>query len=381
MQNVCRIVIGGDLCPTPKNQALFESGDAEALFGDKILSLFRGADVSVCNLEGALTDGKTPAQKCGPRIRSSKASAAGIRALGVTCVTLANNHFTDYGAQGCRDTCEALEEHGIAYFGAGGNENTVQPSYTVQKNGVTVTLYAVAETMFNRAGADTPGVNLYDEYRVCREIAELKSRCDRLIVLYHGGPEFFRYPSPELTKRFHRMADSGADLIVSQHSHAVGAREDRHGSVLIYGQGDFLLARHENEFTATGLLLEAEVSAETMTVTPHLLTHEGGTVRMDEKQDLRAFEQRSAQLSDDDLMRKEYRAFCDKKMLMYLEAFRGKRLTDKIVRRLLPRESYLRWLKKQYREDQILRTLHTIRCEEHSEQAIRGLLDMLEGQP
>ena len=63
--------------------------------------------------------------------------------------------------------------------------------------------------MYNEPSSDTPGAYLYDEYAVCREVESIKSECDFLIVVYHGGAEKFRYPSPQIRRRFHRMADCG----------------------------------------------------------------------------------------------------------------------------------------------------------------------------
>ena len=48
-----------------------------------------------------------------------------------------------------------------------------------------------------------------------------KSQCDYLIVMYHGGTEFFWFNSKMARRRFHRMAESGADLVIA----ATGIRD------------------------------------------------------------------------------------------------------------------------------------------------------------
>ena len=43
---------------------------------------------------------------------------------------------------------------------------------------------------------------------------ELKKQCDYVIVLYHGGKEHYRYPSPYLQKVCRKIVDKGADIVV-----------------------------------------------------------------------------------------------------------------------------------------------------------------------
>ena len=257
-----RVLIAGDFFPQ-KNQALFSEGEIEALFGTEIIELFQNVDYSICNLEGVLTEAKCRIPKCGPSIKASPDTSLALRKLGVKCVTLANNHTMDYGAKGYKDTCEELDKNEIRYFGAGENTNSIQTHYNITLDGVRLAFYTVAETVFNIPDAETAGVNLYDEYRVCNELKTIKANCDFLIVIYHGGVEYYQYPTPWLKTRFHRMADCGADVVVAQHTHCIGAKEDYNGSYLLYGQGNFhLFQRSEPELTRSGLLLELLISKE-----------------------------------------------------------------------------------------------------------------------
>jgi poly-gamma-glutamate synthesis protein (capsule biosynthesis protein) len=56
------------------------------------------------------------------------------------------------------------------------------------------------------------------------------------------------------------MLESGADLVVCQHSHCVGSFEQYNGGTIVYGQGNFLFDRHDNEFWGTALLVKAILS-------------------------------------------------------------------------------------------------------------------------
>lgn len=96
-------------------------------------------------------------------------------------------------------------------------------------------------------------------------------------MLYHGGREFYRYPSPGLQHRFRRMADKGADLVVAQHTHCVGCCEKYNNSTLVYGQGNFIFDYGDDEYWNTGLLIE--VDCNVVSYIPYF--KENGKIRMD----------------------------------------------------------------------------------------------------
>ena len=77
------------------------------------------------------------------------------------------------------------------------------------------------------------------EYDTFGDITEAKKKADRVIVCYHGGKEYCRYPSPRLRDVCRNMARCGADVILCQHSHCIGCYEEFEGSHILYGQGNF----------------------------------------------------------------------------------------------------------------------------------------------
>ena len=216
--NPIRVLIAGDLLPSENKYPLFEEGNAEALFGKEICQLFSNSDISIANLEGPLTDSSFPLKKDGPGIKAPKSSIAGIKRLGLTAVALANNHITDYLQPGIDDTIAVLREAGIKYVGIAPRRSCSSPvnsHLSFEVRGRKICIYNVSETFFNRPTKDMDGANVYDEWIVLNEIKELKQTHDFLIVIYHGGAEYFPYPTPQTRTRFHRMADCGADFITS----------------------------------------------------------------------------------------------------------------------------------------------------------------------
>ena len=367
-----KIVIAGDLFPVPSNFDRFSERDVKYLFGDKIRSLFEEADLRVCNLEGALTDRPQKGVKTGPVVFAPTSVINGIKRLGIDCCALANNHITDAGPVGVTDTIQTLEEAGIQHLGAGENEKSINHSLSFDVDGKKICLYNVAETMYNAPGENRPGAWLYDELIVCRELESLKNQCDLLIVIYHGGSEKYRYPSPQTRRRFHRMADAGADVILSQHTHCVGSEEYYNGSYLLYGQGNFLFRSFNNEFTDTGLIVELVLGDDGYEVRKQLVDAVGDTVRYDERQDFTAFNERSSKIADEDFLAQKFDEYCLGELPVYLKAYKGKILGLKVIRRFFPKW-YKRICMERYERNQILFTLHSLRSEQNREIAIRGL--------
>jgi len=55
-------------------------------------------------------------------------------------------------------------------------------------------VYTCAEHEFTIATENTPGANPFDPLESLDHIQELKSKCDFVLVLYHGEKAHYRYP-------------------------------------------------------------------------------------------------------------------------------------------------------------------------------------------
>ena len=371
-----KIIIVGDLFPVPSNFDKFSEGDIQYLFGEKICKLFSDADYRICNLEGALTDRPGKCEKTGPSLFAPTATIAAYSVLGINCCSLANNHITDAGDQGVIDTMDTLQKANIQYLGVGKNEDEIRKFLSFEIKDQKIGIYNVAETMYNAPNSEKPGAHLYDEYVVCKELATYKNECDYLIVIYHGGMESFRYPSPEIKKRFHRMVDSGADMVLSQHTHCIGSEEYYKGAYLLYGQGNFLFRSFNNEYTDTGILLEIEFDHEIVKIRKHLVNAVKDTVRYDNEQDFTSFYERSSKINDDVFLRQQFEQYCFSKLPHYIFVFKKRSILRKAIMKFFPKW-YKNFLINSFNKTQLLFILHTVRSEQNRETFICGLEKLL----
>lgn len=376
---MAKVIIAGDLFPTESNIEYFKNKDIKAIFGPQIVRLFNEADYCVCNLEGTLCDDDTkPISKDGPNLRAPVETIVGIAELGIDSVSLANNHSSDYGTEGFAQTLMALERLNISSFGAGRNIHSINSYVIAEVDGIKIGFYGVSETVFNIPDEITAGANLYDEYRVCKEILDLKKECSYVIVLYHGGIEHFLFPTDEIRKRFHRMADSGADVVLAQHTHCIGEEEIYNGAYLLYGQGNFCLnfRPKPNQWNLFGLFLEVNITKEGLTIYKHMVKRNQVGTSYDNEQDFTMFLERSERVQRGDSMEKEFSSFADDRIIPYLEAFRGKNLIDKIIKRIMPKY-YRMYLKSRFTKQQLLKILNALRSDEFGAIAIKGVENLL----
>ena len=234
-------------------------------------------------------------------------------------------------------------------------------------------IYACAEHEFTIATANTPGANPFDPLESLDHIVTLKAECDYVIVLYHGGKEHYRYPSPYLQKVCRKMAQKGADLVVCQHSHCIGCYETYNDSTLVYGQGNFLFDDSDSEFWQTSLLIRLSIS-DKLHIDYIPIVKAMSSVRLaDDKtaEDiLAAFHQRSCEILKSGFVEQQYQQFAADNYLSYVSQFAafGKWLS-RIDRRLL--NGML--AKRKYNKRQSLAIQNYIECEAHRELVLAGL--------
>ncbi len=326
------LIIGGDLAPTKSNFSVFERGDLESIIDEKLLNCIRKADFRIFNLEVPLTDELRPVLKDGPNLFSPVSAIKGIKRLNPDVLAIANNHILDQDEQGLLQTISQLDKNGIKHVGADSNLEKAVIPLILEKDGIKVGIYACAEHEFSIAGEKSAGANPFDPLESPDHISALKGQSDFVIVLHHGGKEHYRYPSPGLRKVCRKMVDKGADLVVCQHSHCIGAYERYEKATIVYGQGNFLFDRNNNEFWKTGLLLKVSFD-DVMSVdfVPFIKRENGVELADNEvaKEVMDSFLHRSEQILKPGFVESEFERFCDENGQYYMAVFAG---MGKIIR-------------------------------------------------
>lgn len=372
-----KLYIGADFVPTDINRVLFETGNIEALVGKELLGLFKQSDLNVFNLEVPLTDASTPIDKFGNNLKSPTKTIYGYKALEPIFLTLANNHSLDHGVEGLTTTLELLKKHDIKNAGTGANVKEAKKPFIFEKDGIRIGFYMCAEHEFTVASCHTMGANPFDVLESFDDVEALKKTCDYVIVLYHGGKEFYRYPSPMLQRYCRKFVDKGADLVVCQHSHCIGSREDYGNGTIIYGQGNFIFNSEfyiqHKEFVKDSLLISVEATKDTFVVSevPIRGTERGTRLATESEADetLTAYKQRSEHIRDAHFVVQAYKDFADTHVKRYLREFIGRSFIIRAINALFGRKLMQLLLGK----TSYLAIQNYLECEAHHELFLRGI--------
>ena len=117
-----KVLVAGDFCPQGRVSSILEKGDYQFVLGS-VKELLPAADYAIVNFECPVCGERVrPIEKHGPNLRCTTKGIAAIKWAGFRCVTLANNHFYDYGEEGIRQTLDSLTNNNILYVGGGRTE-------------------------------------------------------------------------------------------------------------------------------------------------------------------------------------------------------------------------------------------------------------------
>ena len=370
------ILIGADLVPTETNYDMFRSADIDKLVGAKLKDILINADYRIFNLEVPLINENAPIDKCGPNLIAPENTIRGIKSMGVNLFTIANNHIMDQGVQGLESTCDLLQKNGISYVGVGKNLSEAAQPYIFTYKGKKIGVYACAEHEFSIAGEHSCGANPFDPLESPDHVRKLKSECDYVIVLYHGGKEHYRYPSPNLQKVCRKLIDRGADLVVCQHSHCIGCVEEYNGGTIVYGQGNFLFDHSESEYWQTSLLIQINDDFK-ITYLPIVKYKEGVRLADADKADdiIKQFNVRSEEIKQEGFIDNKYGDFAQDKIEEYLAAVLA--INDGFAYRAinkLTNHKFKKWIiSRKYNQKKRLILQNFIECEAHRELMLKGI--------
>lgn len=236
---MCEIIIAGDLCPKSRTAQLFDESRYSDVFGE-VKTVIESADYALVNLEAPIVYGNAnPINKIGPNLKCNEKVIEAIKFAGFKGVTLANNHFYDYGEEGVLKTISELENNGIDYLGAGRNLDEAKRTLFKEINGESFAFINCCEHEFSIATDTSAGSNPIDVIGQYYAIKDAKLKAQHVIVIVHGGIEMYQLPTPRMVKTYRFFIEAGADAVINHHQHCFSGYEYYRGKPISYGLGNF----------------------------------------------------------------------------------------------------------------------------------------------
>lgn len=219
--------------------------------------LFVGDDLTVANLECPVTDIVAPVA-APVTFRCDPASLPAMRRAGVDVVSQANNHVSDQGTAGLRDSLSRIGRVGLAVVGAGEDREEALRAAIVRQEGWTIAVLGFDQVSDPDAvaGPRRPGSAPGRELgRVTAAIARAATEADLVIVAIHWGIEGSPAPTRLQVHQAHRMVDAGADVVFGSHAHRLHPLELYRGAAIFYGLGNTVWPRADGASGGIGRVL------------------------------------------------------------------------------------------------------------------------------
>ncbi len=204
----------------------------------------KNADITYINLESPLFAGC--GVNPGPTFTfcGDARFVNGLTYMGADVANLANNHLTNYGAQGVALTDQLLHQHGIQTSGLG-------PVAVIDVRGIKFGFIG-----FNGVG------RAIDKVALKAGIARARQLADIVVVQFHWGKEYERQPMPDRGVPTpddpvvigHDAIDWGADIVIGNHPHWYQGIEIYHGKLITYAHGNFVFDQMWSEETREGVI-------------------------------------------------------------------------------------------------------------------------------
>ncbi len=255
---------GGDVhFPTGTNLGDRLAADPADALGPTVPALLSGVDLSMVNLESALTDGTCPDPQPKQYVFDAPQSAvSAFKGAGVTLITEANNHGEDCGAAGLQTALATRAQTGYTILGIGQNAAQAFTPYTTTIHGEHIAIIAATQVIDSdlqsawTATTTQPGLaSAYDVNDLVAAVEAARKTADTVIVYVHWGTELDACPNPLQEPLAQVLVQAGADIVVGTHAHVLLGAGYLGSAYVDYGLGNFAFYDNSPPENASGSLV------------------------------------------------------------------------------------------------------------------------------
>lgn len=222
-------------------------------FFERLSPLVSDADEFIANLETVLADNPNSPYAKKKRYLGWDdpfRTLDALKNLGVTAVSLANNHTMDFGAATLVDTISALRSAGINTFGAGCNAAEAVKPLVVPLPAARRSLYVIGalqvvpvlrDDFQFYAGSRKPGVNPLSIVSLRAVVAGIRAVDPSAIVVSfpHWGANY-KWAGEKARVMARDMEIAGVDLVIGHGAHMMQECEKVNTSLIAYSIGNFV---------------------------------------------------------------------------------------------------------------------------------------------
>ena len=222
------IALLGDVMLGRKVAERLAQAPPETVWSSEVPELCGACDAVICNLECCVSEHGERTDRIRGKpffFRAPPSATDALAAVGVTAVSLANNHALDFGTVALLDTLDHLGAASIAVVGAGPELDRARRGAVLPVGRLRLGLLAATDHPEEFAAAEgSPGVAFADLRAglpdwIRAELARLRAEADVVVAFPHWGPNMTSEPAGWQRARARELVAAGADLVAGHSAH------------------------------------------------------------------------------------------------------------------------------------------------------------------
>jgi len=300
-----------------------------------IVDVIQQCDYSICNFEGTC---QSQSRLKGQMLQRSS-TLQSLQEAGFDMLLLANNHVTDYGYDGLKETIRQIEDYDFVHIGAGFKyEDTYRPR-VLEISGLKIGLINLCEAQLGqyKEKEQRYGYAWLGDYYVDERIRYLRREVDYLVVIPHAGLENYPVPLKQFQQLYRHWCELGVDVVVGGHPHIAQGIEQYGKSIIFYSLGNFFFTGFNGNMDTWTKGISCVLHFSDNGVNYNVIQHKMNDERVILVQnDINDIEKKSMVLADENLyksMLKEQNAMAFKALplRLYMSALNGTSSDDNII--------------------------------------------------
>lgn len=218
---------------------------------------FSKYDAVIGNLEGTITNFESVSKNASYespqsfRFTFDPRAVQALKDIGLSIVSIANNHIRDFGDEGIAQTIKHASEMNLKTFG---DPRLNSQRYTIE-NFKDIKIAFIPYNEFFGTKEQT-----YSDLKSTENISDIQ------IIFAHWGDEYTS-PRTDIKNLAHSFVDNGADLIIGAHPHIIQESEVYENVSIYYSLGNFIFDQYWEEKVKTGLTVSVEIKDKKILIT------------------------------------------------------------------------------------------------------------------
>lgn len=239
----------------------------------EIKNYFSQFDFVIGNLETVIA-GKEKGFSGYPFFNSPDEYVAALKDAGFNLLITANNHSLDKGESGLLRTIEQIKKNELHYSGTFVSQEDRDSLRIYDVNGITIGILSYS---YGTNGLPIPNgkdylINLIDNSLIENDIRALReTNVDIVLVYYHFGEEYKRFPNIFQKNVVEHTFQAGADIIIGSHPHVIQPVEylpattgNLDTGFVAYSLGNFI-SNQQWRYSDAGVILSISITKNIIT--------------------------------------------------------------------------------------------------------------------